>query len=284
MRPPSFAGSFYEADPARLDAQIRACFTHPLGPGALPGPAKDLLLQAVVVPHAGYIFSGPCAAWAYKALAEAPPPDVVIVVGPNHSAPLSGVSLEPVEMPFGALRVDQELARALAARGHLTHNEEIQGAEHSLEVQYPFLQFVYRAHIERLKILPVILSSDADLKAVARDLKELLFEFRKRAVFVISSDFTHHGPRYSFAPFTDDVAAALETLNHEAIDTVLRLDEVAFLRHLNETGNTICGHLPLQLLMLLIAPMQTRLECQYTSGDITKDYTNTVSYASLTYR
>ena len=125
MRRPSFAGSFYEADPVRLDAQIKACFTHPLGPGGLPVPPKDLPMRAVVVPHAGYIFSGPCAAWAYKALAEAPLPDVVVVAGPNHSAPASGLTLEPVEMPFGFVRVDQELAHELAAREHIAVNEDI---------------------------------------------------------------------------------------------------------------------------------------------------------------
>lgn len=284
MRRPSFAGSFYEADPVRLDAQIKACFTHPLGPGGLPGPPKDLPLRAAVVPHAGYIFSGPCAAWAYKALAEAPLPDVVVVAGPNHSASVSGLTIEPVEMPFGFVRVDQELAHALAAREHIAVNEDIQPAEHSVEVQLPFLQFIYRAQIERLKVLPLLLSIDCDLRALARDLKDALFEQHKTAVFVVSSDFTHHGPRYSYAPYADNVAEQLAALNHEALDAVLRLDDVAFRRHLATTGNTICGHIPLTLLMFLITPMQARLEAAYASGDIVDDWTNTVSYASLTYR
>ncbi|MDX1534730.1 MAG: AmmeMemoRadiSam system protein B, partial [Thermoplasmata archaeon] len=87
MRAPAVAGQFYAADKEALVAEIEACYASPLGPGRLPSgrPGTDRDLAGLVVPHAGYMYSGPVAAHAFLALSEDGLPDTFLILGPNHT-------------------------------------------------------------------------------------------------------------------------------------------------------------------------------------------------------
>ena len=85
MRNPVVAGQFYSGDAPALEEEIKACFSHSKGPGDLPVSKRSGKILGAIVPHAGYMYSGPCAAWVYKEIAEAEMPDVFIILGVNHT-------------------------------------------------------------------------------------------------------------------------------------------------------------------------------------------------------
>src|SRR5947199_6755615 len=142
MRYPAVAGAFYERSRDALLRQIKECYTHPLGPGRVPqltaGPRR---LVGLVVPHAGYVYSGPVAAHSYSALAADGWPASFVVLGPNHhgqGAPLA-LTDHDWHTPLGAAATHKDLHDALAK----PPLEEAIGAhlyEHTTEVQLPTLQ------------------------------------------------------------------------------------------------------------------------------------------------
>ena len=107
VRRPSVAGQFYSGSPDGLRGQIEASFQSELGPGLPEGePGKSDRVKGIVVPHAGYVYSGPVAAWSYSCLYLDSSPDSFVIIGPNHHGVGSGVSMYPKgswETPLGAL-------------------------------------------------------------------------------------------------------------------------------------------------------------------------------------
>lgn len=288
MRKAAYAGLFYPGTVGALNKILEECFTGKLGPGALPiKPRKEALhVKAVISPHAGYIYSGMAAAWVYKALAETSLPDLFILIGPNHRTNDTGISAETFETPLGMVRPDQEFAKALVAKGNIKINESIHAQEHSLEVQLPFLQFALGNRAEKIKIVPLLVSDDAELDKIAKDLKETISELKKKVTFIVSSDFTHYGPSYGYVPFDydDNVKENLSKLDKAAIDFILKADPQGFEKYIEETGASVCGYLPIILMLKTITFTKANLEQYYTSGDVTGDYTNSVSYASVVFR
>lgn len=285
MRKANFAGMFYERYEKSLLRQLEACFLDERGPGALPSSKKsEEPLQAIIVPHAGYQYSGPCAAWAYKALAEQEMPDLFILIGPSHQHNQSGFSMETYETPLGLLRVKQDFARKLGEKGHLQQNELIHNNEHCLEVQLPFLQFAFKKKIEKINILPILISHDANLSEIAVDIKETLMETGMKAIFIVSSDFTHYGSNYHYVPFSKDIKKNIYDLDRKAIEFIKNYDYQTFLKYVDDNLITICGALPIALLLKLVNKNKVLLEQYYTSGDLLNDYKNSVSYASFLFK
>jgi len=283
MREAKFAGSFYEKYENSLLKQLEGCFLDKNGPGALPSGKGDKI-KAAIVPHAGYTYSGACAAWAYKAIAEAGLPDLFIIIGPTHHHPESGFSMETYETPLGYVRVHQDFARKLGEKGHIKQNEKIFEGEHCIEVQLPFLQFVFKKNIEKIKVLPILISDDVDLDNLALDLKELLIDSGLNAVFLISSDFTHYGRDFHYVPFSKDVKQKIYDQDGDAINFIKNQDAAGFLSFVKENFITICGFKPIYLLLKAFNFDKALLEQYYTSGDLSGDYKNTVSYASIIFR
>ena len=279
------AGLFYEDDSKALRNQIVECFESKRGPGALPVKKRTGFVQGAIIPHAGYIYSGPCAAWAYKELAESEMPDLYIIIGPNHTG-LGGSALttNAFETPLGIVRCDKSFANGLISKGSIAESELPHLEEHSIEVQLPFLQFINEDRINELKILPIVLSSDFDYKKFALDLKETIVETKKRATIIASSDFTHYGRNYSYLPFTTDVQKRIYQLDKKAISFIRKFNDYEFLNYVYETGATICGAIPIATLINSIKKNEAELLQYYTSGDIMGDYKNSVSYASIIFR
>jgi hypothetical protein len=284
MRPSAFAGMFYEASEPALERQITDCFLSKLGPGALPSKTQKQKTVAAIAPHAGYVYSGACAAWSYKAIAESGLPDLFIIIGPNHSGRESGLSMETFETPLGLARTDQAFARELLLKGHLEQNDRIHRTEHSIEVQIPFLQFVFKENMEKVKILPIMIGSSKDLKEIALDIQETLIETKKKAVIIASSDFTHQGPNYGYVPFSSNKKEKIKGLDMGAIKKIHNLDPEGFLKYKQDTQATICGALPIALLLNTVKAKKVVLEQYYTSGDVVGDYNNSVSYASIVFK
>jgi hypothetical protein len=290
MRNAKYAGMFYEKAISLLDKQIKDCFEGPKGPGALPAQnIEKKKINAVITPHAGYAYSGQAAAWSYKEIAEQGISDLYIIIGPNHSSAQTGLSTETFEMPYGYVRVDQHFARELVMKGNIKENNKIHEKEHSIEVQIPFLQFVFKKQLEKIKILPILIGQEStreELKKIALDIKEVAMDMNKDITIIISSDFTHYGARYNYIPFGNHRKENIYKMDEKAIDLIKNFKAEKFLDFINEELSTICGALPIYLLLNYLKKGKVDLEQYYTSADLeeTSDYKNSVSYASLIFR
>ncbi|MGB9707714.1 MAG: AmmeMemoRadiSam system protein B [Candidatus Pacearchaeota archaeon] len=296
MRKAIVSGQFYLSDKSGLNGQVESCFFNKLGPGSLP---KAFNLKArklgLIVPHAGYPYSGACAAWAYKALMEVKKedmPETFIIFGPCHSGygktPFS-LSLENFETPLGLVKNNIELGNslieALSSLG-LQQDEAAHKLEHSIEVQLPFLQFCYKLAKKEFRIVPIVVSSidyDSCAKlamAIAKVLDEQ--KINKKVCVIASSDFTHYGLSYGFLPFTRNVKENLYALDKAAISLILKLDSKNFYK--KATSLTICGYSPIVMMLELVKELgakKAELLKYYTSGDVVNDYSSAVGYASI---
>lgn len=277
MRDPVVSGAFYPGSADRLRQSIKDCFLSNFGPGKLPEKGNDSV-KGVIVPHAGYAYSGPCAAFAYKAVAESVKPDLFILLGPSHAGFSSCLSLENWKTPLGIAEVDKDFAGLLVENG-ISQDEQAHAGEHSIEVQLPFLQFI----MQDFKFVPVIVSGD--YKEVAAAIMKSLKQSGKKAVFIASSDFTHYGREYGYAPFTENVKENMYKLDKSAIEHILELNVKSFLDYVDKTGTTICGKYPVACLLECIKPAKSELLKYYTSADIKGgDYSAAVGYASVLFR
>ncbi|MBW3004662.1 AmmeMemoRadiSam system protein B [Candidatus Woesearchaeota archaeon] len=276
MRNPAVSGVFYPADPASLRNTLQECLLSDFGPGKLPKKGSKSL-KGVIVPHAGYIYSGPCAAYAYKAIAEAEKPDLFILLGLSHSGFSSCLSLEDWKTPLGIAKVDKDFGKLLVENG-VSQDESAHANEHSIEVQIPFLQFI----LKDFKFIPVIVSGD--YKQVADAVLKSIKQSKKKVIIIASSDFTHYGRDYGYAPFIDNIKENMHKLDNGAIEHIKKLDANAFLDYTDKTGATICGKYPIACLLECIKPAKVELLKYYTSADISEsDYSAAVGYAAIKF-
>jgi len=277
IRLPAHAGTFYPADPEELVRTIEASFLHPIGPGRLPEPGEARDSIGYVVPHAGYIYSGPVAAHAYYDLARRGKPDAVVMVGPNHHGLGLGVAAyrgDAWRTPLGDVPIDMELAEAIVRNSsYLAFDNEAHRYEHSLEVQVPFLQYIFG----EVPIVPIAVY--LQILDVARDLAKAIVkavaETGKDVVVLASTDFNHYEPH--------DITVKKDLL---AIEAILARDEVELYRRLEEYQITMCGPVAAATLIsyskLLDAGTPILLQ-HATSGDITGEKDWVVGYASIKF-
>ena len=284
IRKPVVMGTFYEEDFQDLEEQIKLCFMHDKGPGDLPTRRTDKKIKGVILPHAGYGFSGACAAWGFKEIAESALPDVYAIIGPNHTGSgKSSIILDGWQTPFGVVKADVQLGRALVKNSDLVEDAEAHLHEHSIEVQLPFLQFVNKDVLQQIRILPIAISEGIDLNKLALDIKETIMDFNKSVVFIVSSDFTHFGPQFRYVPFSLDIPQKIAELDQDAIKFIKNMDADGFLKYVYETGATICGRLPIALLLKTLEKTEGKLLQYYTSGELMNNYRNSVSYAAILF-
>ncbi len=240
VRSPAVAGQFYEADPQVLAHQIEGCFTSPRGPGQLPPHHRSdsRRIRAAVVPHAGYPYSGPIAAHAYYAIGAEREPATVLILGVDHfghGVPFS-LSNQPWETPLGPVEVDHELAEALH-RGPIEIDEPTHAAEHSIEVQLPFLQYVLAR--PRFVALMIRYSPYAELQRIAEIVRKAIDG--RDVLLLASTDFSHYIS-----------AADADRLDHLAINEILRRDAHGLYRVVDKNAISMCGIAPTTVLLAAV--------------------------------
>src|SRR6266566_4638185 len=198
MRYPAVAGAFYEHSRDALLRQIRECYTHPLGPGRVPEIKKgERRILGLVVPHAGYMYSGPVAAHSYAALAADGWPSALVIFGPNHhgqGAPLA-ITKHDWQTPLGTASIDVGLYEAVS-KPPLEDDILAHRDEHSIEVQLPFLQ----ALADPVRFVPVCMAfQEYDLASEVGGLVADAVK-GKDVMMIASSDFTHAGAQYNQMP------------------------------------------------------------------------------------
>ena len=278
MRKSIVAGQFYEADGEKLKEEIGKSFTD--GPG-LPSKERNKKFIVGIAPHAGYFFSGKCAAYLYKEIAESQIPDVYVILGTDHrhNDNKIRISIEDWETPLGIVSVDKELGQSLLTK-EIIIDENAHKQEHSIEVQLPFLQYINKD--KKFKILPIIFNTTS-IETCKRLAIRLLEPRARKLAFIASSDFTHYGVSYNFLPFTKNIKENITKLDKKFIDYILKLNSEEFLDKVVKTGTTICGMSAITTIIEIAKQMQckARLLNYSTSGEISNDYNHCVGYASI---
>ncbi len=282
MRRPAVAGYFYEGRKEALLEQIKGCFLSPHGPGELPdpsGPESSTIPPPVLVsPHAGYMYSGPVAAYGYLELSRRRKPKTVVVVGPNHYGIGTDVSIYPGGRwltPLGEVEVDRELAAKLAEQSHIFSLDEVSHTrEHSIEVQVPFLQFIYSRVLFRFLPICMLDQSREAAMEVGRALAEVIAD-PQDFVVIASSDFTHYEPH--------DEAVRRDM---PVIERILALDVEGFYREMERRDATLCGYGAIAAVMEYAKRKgytRSKLLKYATSGDVSGDRSSVVGYASIAF-
>ena len=271
IRRPAVSGMFYAGTVGELQEQIGWCYKHELGPGTIPqvnneGPRK---IVAMVVPHAGYYYSGPVAAHAYKELAEDGIFDTAVILGPNHTGygdPVSVWAEGSWSTPLGEAEVDKKLAQRLLG-DVVKADERAHIHEHSIEVQLPWLQYLYG----KVRIVPIAMMAQ-DLET-ARIVGKSIGKVGGNLVVIASSDLTHYEPQ----------SVAMEK-DSSVIEAIIALDEEELYECCERLGCTMCGYGPVAAAIVASKEMKSEkasLLKYATSGDTSGDFSRVVGYGSI---
>ncbi len=278
IRHPAVAGSWYAGTPNSLRKQIEELFTHRLGPGSLPSVVEEgpRNIVGLVVPHAGYMASGPVAAHAYYSLAKDGKPDVIVIFGPNHTGRGSALSIMNEgawRTPLGDVEIDTETANKILSASRIVDvDDRAHAYEHSIELQLPFLQYLYGSEFKFVPICFMMqdLESSREVgKAVAEALRG------KNGLVIASSDMTHYEPQ-----------ERAEKKDKMAIDAVLKMDETQYYNTVEAYAISTCGYGPTIAAITAakeLGAKKAQLLCYKTSGDVIGDRSAVVGYASIAF-
>jgi hypothetical protein len=276
VRPSALAGNWYSADPEILAKTIDGLLAaaHPEAPA--------VRLRALVAPHAGYAYSGATAAAAFK-LVQGADYGRVVLLAPSHRADFDGLSIAPVDAyatPLGQVPLDEPVIAKLRASPLVHADSDAHAQEHAIEIELPFLQ---RTLAPGWRLVPILVGRlDGNDYARAADLIRPFVD--DHTLLVVSSDFTHYGPRFGYLPFLPDehVQAQIRALDDGAVARIAALDAQGLLEYRARTGITVCGIRPLAVLLALLpADAEVHRLAYATSGELTGDWLNSVSYVAL---
>ena len=274
---PTVAGTWYAADRAGLTRQLDGFFAE-AARSEDDAPARPVVL---IVPHAGFAYSGLVAAKGFHRIGAANF-ERVILLGPSHFVPFEGIALPAASTyrtPLGDVALDVAAIESLSGSPGVQVDDGPFRPEHCLEAEIPFLQHGLRPG---LRLLPVLVGRLGTLEDSAR-IADLLRPFlAPQTLTVVSSDFTHYGASFDYVPFDRDIPERIEALDREAIDRILAWDGAGFEAYLARTRATICGRNAIRVLLQLYENgLAGDLAAYDTSGRITGQWDHSVSYASL---
>jgi len=275
------AGQFYNANSKALEKEINGFLTG----FKMVLPAKSLV-RSVIVPHAGYAYSGKTAAITINE-ASCNKYKCIVIIAPFHYVGFSGIALpsyDYCETPFGNIKVKREIAEQLSSV-FFVNEENAHLQEHSLEVQLPLIKHIF----PETPVFPMVcghLTSNM-YENLTKELSEL---FNENTLWVTSSDFTHYGKAFGYMPFTTNIKENLAKLDGGAIEQILSFDPNGFQDYLQKTGATICGANPITVMLKTLnkailpeTKLNSKLIQYTTSGDLTGDYSHCVSYAGMAF-
>jgi len=274
IRRPAVAGTWYSGSKPSLVNELRQLFLGSLGPGKIPKVEEyDPSLVGLVSPHAGYAYSGQAAAWGYAEAAKHGPRELVIILGPNHRGSGSGISFPESEVwqtPIGEVEIDRDVEIEIAKQfKSIDFDEAAHSGEHSIELQLPFLQFIYGSDF---KLVPIsIWLYDLELakqlgSAIARTISG------SRSLVIASSDMTHYVP--------SKVASERDSLT---LREMCNLNEDGTW-NISQKYESLCGSAPVVSVIRTakeLGAKKGRVLKYYNSGDITGDNSAVVGYSSV---
>ena len=263
IRPAAVAGRFYPADASVLLRQVDDCIS---------AAAKKIRVRGCIVPHAGYMYSGRVAGAVYGALQL---PSRFILLGPRHypqGERLAILSEGAWQTPLGEAKIDQALARELKEAFPLLRDDEAaHSAEHSLEVQLPFLQRI----AEDFTFVPVVIGTDRfdALEMLGHAVARVVRGQRENVLIIASSDMNHR-----------ESDAITRVKDGKAIDAILALDARGLYDTVRGENITMCGYGPSVAMITAardLGSTNAELLRYATSGDVNGDYEDVVGYAGI---
>jgi MEMO1 family protein len=265
IRPPAVAGTWYPGSAAALTRAVDGYLAH----ADADEPARLDRLVAFVSPHAGLMYSGPVAAYAYRLLRDHAF-DVIVLVGPSHYVAFEGVAIHPAggfRTPLGTAPIAEDCASALMeATPIIREYAAAHAREHSLEMQLPFVQRLAPG----VPIVPLVMGSQtADTARALGDALAVAMHDR-RALLVASTDLSHYRD-----------AAAAARLDRVVVDHVARLDADGLQRALERNPNHACGGGPTVAVMRAARSLgaSDAIVLKYAdSGDVSGDKSSVVGY------
>ncbi len=286
VRPAAVAGTFYPAARRALSARLREMLYE--AEPSVPGALRDQTPRALIVPHSDYERSGRTAAMAYKLLEGTARPSRVILLGPAHHASLVGrasvADFDSYETPLGAVPVDREARDRLVENGPFDRTRQAHVEEHALEVQLPFLQALWPAPPP---VVPVLLGqmTEADSRRAAAAIAGIM---EPDALLVVSSDFTHYGREFGYAPFDgvppDELPRRIRELDMRGVRYIEERDPPAFREYLAAYRPTICGALAISIMLEVFGRVESSRPvflAWANSGAMTGSYDGAVSYVAM---
>ncbi len=253
---PNVAGSFYPAKQLTLQQTITDFLT------AVPTMANAILPKAIIVPHAGYVYSGAVAASAYKPFLTAKHKvNTIILIGPSHFVPFFGIATTYADSfitPLGAVDVDQQIVRTALQLKQVVELDLAFQKEHCLEVQLPFISQV----LPHAKIVPFLVGN-ASYQEVAELLKKIWGG--SETLIIVSSDLSHYHDYDTANKLDEETSLAIENLQIEKM-----------------TANSACGKLAIQALLQCAIDFGlkvTKLDLK-NSGDTAGDRKRVVGYGT----
>ena len=251
-------------------------------------PALPDKPNALLMPHAGWAYSGEIA-WRAARLVRGMKYDRVVVLAPSHRAwienRLVAPEAESVSTPLGKIAIDKEWLDRLALMAPIARNNRIHAAEHSAQIEYPLLQLALG---NGFTLVPLVMGSFGrdQMAMCTRALARLMDD---KTLLVISSDFTHYGTDFSYAPYGtsggEDVRAKVASVDGEAFSFMAKCDADGFAAYVGKTGATICGHVPIELALRAFPGKPPLVRLAYaTSSDVERDFSHFVCYTAAVGR
>ncbi len=279
LRRPAVAGSFYEGDSKSLNNQIENCFLDKLGPGEIPlvSSKRENNIIGLVSPHAGYMYSGSIAANGFYKVALDGKPDVIIILGPNHRGFGENVSIMTEgkwRTPLGELEIDTVIAKDIIKNSKIIKNDKkAHQYEHSIEVQLPFIQYIFANNIKFVPICMTRQDINTDI-GIAQSICSSVVG--KNILIIASSDFTHYEPQ-EYA----------ENVDKQAINAILESNPKIIYDMIYHQNLTMCGPGPITVMLMAcetLGAKKIELLKYATSGDVSGMYDQVVGYASIIIR
>jgi len=269
---------WYEKDPGMLSQQVNRYLEQ--AEKDFPVNLASNSVKVIISPHAGYYFSGLCAATAYQTLLEEnnlrnTHIDRVIILAPSHRMFFKGIALPhytQYETPLGTIELDHDALNKLAKHDLFTTIGQAHEPEHSLETQLPFLQKT----IKSFKLIPLIVGDVLGITMIHTIAAKLATIIDDNTLVVVSSDFMHYGKSFNYE-FSDtkQLDNQIRHINSQAVKAITDQSLDTFQKTLDATKNTICGQNAIKVLLALIEQetfdnVQPHVTCYYTSEHLRK--------------
>ena len=279
LRQPAVAGSFYTGDSKSLNIQIKNCFLHKIGPGEIPlvNPRRENNIVGLISPHAGYMYSGPVAAHGFYKIALNGTPDTIIILSPNHRGFGEDISIMVEgkwKTPLGELEIDTDIAENILKNSKtIKIDNKAHQSEHSIEVQLPFIQYIFGRDIKFVPICMTRQDINTDIE-IAQSICSSVID--KNILIIASSDFTHY-----------ETQERAGNVDKHAINAILEYNPRKLYDMIYNQNLTMCGPGPITVMLSAcetLGAKKAELVKYLTSGDITGMHDQVVGYASIIIR
>ena len=283
------SSGWYPQNKEKLEKEIKNYLSIAKQHFSVPVESKNI--KALIVPHAGTYYSGLCAASGYQTLLEKglrssigveddtilniesknKKINNVIILAPSHTSAFKGVALPDYtkyKTTLGILNVSKKSIKKLGENDLFKTNKKASEKEHSIEIQLPFLQCT----IEEFSIVPLIIGqiNNEELDEITNQITKIIDD---KTLIVISSDFVHHGSRFGYNPFTENILHSIRQVDSQAIEAITKQSFEKFNSMISRTNATICGQSAIKILLKLLEQktlnnIEIKLGCYYTSPQL----------------